>query len=366
MSSAGSYSLEMIRRLAVSAVATVAVITTVLGCSSSENNASSSSTTDTRPTRATTTTQLPDQKAVPSSGCGRTQVLSVKEKKTFLDDSNRWYLLSTPLTHDGDTPLPLVVDFHGWTEGAAIHSKLGDLATTGDEEGFIVVQPEGTDVPVRWGFGTDPKINTDLEFVTELLDELEAKLCVDRSRVYATGFSNGAMLSSSLACVMADRFAAIAPVAGVSMFDGCKPTRPVPVLAVHGTADDILKFNGGGGAGVARLAGSEDSANDTPAETTEVDINGPGYPAAAQKWADLNGCKPDPTDSKFTDSVIRRTWDCPQGGDVEFLIVNGGGHSWPGSRFAAAASSLLGSTDMSFSINDEMWKFFSRFTVQPK
>src|SRR5205814_3358644 len=100
---------------------------------------------------------------------------------------------------------------------------------------------------------------TDLQFVRNLLDELDRTLCVDDRRIYATGYSNGAFLSSAIACVLADRVAAIAPVAGVLSLPGCAPSRPIPVIAFHGTADPIVTYDGTVGKGLGNIPAPDGS-----------------------------------------------------------------------------------------------------------
>ena len=108
-----------------------------------------------------------------------------------------------------------------------------ELPAYGQEHGFLVVSPNGTGTPVRWAVDPDVEANADLQYTKALLDQLEAEQCIDTSRVYATGLSNGAFMSSVLGCTMADRIAAIAPVAGLIRPASCDPSRPVPVLAFH-------------------------------------------------------------------------------------------------------------------------------------
>src|SRR5690606_20552243 len=131
--------------------------------------------------------------------------------------------------------IPLVFDIHGLAEGAQVHARMTEMAAFGIDEGFAVVMPHGEGAIPRWEVDPDPEANADLQFIAAVLDQVEAELCIDTSRVYATGLSNGAFMSSVLACSMADRFVAVAPVAGVIHPEGCEPSRPVPVLAIHGT-----------------------------------------------------------------------------------------------------------------------------------
>ena len=125
-------------------------------------------------------------------------------------------------------------------------SKLGDL---GQKEGFVVVTPNGTQTPVQRDVTAPPATNKDVAFIKAFLAKVEAQQCIDTARVYATGLSDGAFMTSYVGCNMAGTFAAIAPVAGVQHPATCKPGRKVPVLAFHGTQDPILYFNGGIGTG---------------------------------------------------------------------------------------------------------------------
>jgi hypothetical protein len=91
----------------------------------------------------------------------------------------------------------------------------------------------------------------DVGFIDALLDNLEGDLCIDRRRVHATGMSNGAELAHRLACDLSWRIASITPVAGTDNTTSCAPTRPVPVMHIHGSADQNVPFDGGVGCGLS-------------------------------------------------------------------------------------------------------------------
>src|SRR5262249_39596228 len=114
------------------------------------------------------------------------------------------------------------------------------------KDGFIGVSPSGR-VEGKTPFWNAAPVadNYDLAFLGELLDHLESTLCLDTGKVFSTGMSNGAQMSSLLACRMPDRITAIAPVSGVEFLEPCEG-RPVPVLAFHGSDDPILPYTGGG------------------------------------------------------------------------------------------------------------------------
>jgi polyhydroxybutyrate depolymerase len=313
---------------------------------------------------ATTTTEPPAEypesvDPVASDGCGTSRVGVLQRERRTLDvaGAERWYLLSTPSAHDGRTPLPLVVELHGLAQGAENAAATGLVDDLGEREGYVSVLPQGTGEPVQWDQRFGAGDNADFDFVEELLDTLGRELCLDEARVYATGLSYGAIMSSALACGMSERFAAIAPVAGVEHPDGCDPPRPVPVLAFHGTADPILLFNGGVGDLGAALAGRSPELPDEP-----VDLDGEGYPAAVAAWAAANGCG-DAADERRSPQVLERTYDCPAEGEVRFLVVEGGGHSWPGSTAQEAIESIVGPTIDEVDATEENWAFFRRHAL---
>jgi polyhydroxybutyrate depolymerase len=351
----------MRRWIALTAVALLA-LAACSGDDSTTDAGGSSSTT----TAAETTTSTTAPQAVPSKGCGTATEAATKAKRTMaLDGVERYYLETVPARTADDEPMALVVDLHGLAEGAEVHTAMSAFGELGQKEGFAVVFPNGTGKPVRWASNPDNDPNPDLDFVAALLDRVEADLCIDTSRVYASGLSNGAFMTSLVGCKMGDRFAAIAPVAGVQFFDSCAPGRPVPVLAFHGTEDPILLFNGGVNTdALGPVLGNGSSGPTTTSTTVPTDLNGKGYPADVASWAERNGCA-DPTDEDVTDEVIHRTYDCPEGAAVEFYIVKGGGHTWPGSEFSKSIASVVGYTTFDIDATDLAWKFFQRFRLPP-
>lgn len=323
--------------------------------SPASTTASTTAGTDAAPT---TDTGPADGPAVPSPGCAAEAATGeVTDERhdvpgtTGDEGAPRWYLLTAPAAEE---PLPLVVDFHGLSEGAQVHSAMTEMGAFGLSEGFVTAVPNGTGTPVRWevSAGAD---SPELAFVDALLDDVGAVRCIDTSRIYATGLSNGAMMTSLLACFRADRFAAFAPVAGLETFDGCQPSEPEAILAFHGTADPILLFNGGVG-DLSIIEGGEPPDQSVP----EADLDGEGYPATAQRWADLLGCDPEASDEKVTEEILERSWTCPDGSEMTFVIVVGGGHSWPGSEFSAKIEDVVGPTTFDIDANEAMWEMFQR------
>lgn len=302
-----------------------------------------------------------ESEAVPSPGCELPSSPPVVEQKRTLetDGALRWYLVTVPSGPDG--PLPLVLDFHGLSEGAELHSRTSGFSALAEEEGFVVAYPQGTGALPGWSVDAGGD-NADARFVDALLSELGRILCIDLTRVYATGLSNGALLTSVLGCSRAATFAAIAPVAGISFPQGCEPATPVPVVSYHGTADPILLFNGGVGSVLVELVNGRPV---TPTELPPADLEGAGYPAAAEAWAVANGCDGH-TDEPMGESVLHRAYDCPEGADTELWIVVGGGHSWPGSEtFTGPLAGIFGPTTDEIDASRLTWEFFARHRRLP-
>ena len=277
-----------------------------------------------------------------------------------VDGVARWYLLTVPPPHPRAGPLPLVVDLHGLAEGASIEAATTQFSSKAQTDGFMAVFPEGTGSPVNWDIapGTSAHPNHDIDFMKAMLGSLEAHQCVDESRIYATGLSDGALFTSLLACTMANRFAAFAAVAGAVFDKPCHPGRRVPFLAFHGTADPILYFNGGVGSATLNNALSGRTAPTTP--LPPVNLHGKGYPANVAAWAAQDDCNPRSTDRHVSTHVILRTYKCPPGAAVEFYIIVGGGHAWPGSKISAQLALITGPSTFEINATDIIWQFFRR------
>lgn len=303
--------------------------------------------------------------ALASDGCGSSSVTAGEEKVTLQSGgAERWYIRHVPEAHDGDSPVPVVVDFHGYSEGADFHASYTKLGPFGDEKGFVTLTPHGAGEVPHWETAAG---TPDMVFVEAMLDEVEATLCVDRSRVFATGLSNGAMMTSAVSCFLADRFAAAAPVAGVAAIADCEPSKPVPVVAFHGTEDPFLGYEGGFGPGVdnlptpdgeGRLGDALDDPDVTAPGLEDVELSVPEVLAA---WGERNGCEgTEPTEESVADDVTLLTFDCPTAADTVLYRVDGGGHTWPGSDGLEGAESIVGTTTFSIDADEIMWDFFER------
>jgi polyhydroxybutyrate depolymerase len=295
--------------------------------------------------------------AVASRGCRATLALATGESRVTLTSHavERWYLRHVPSGYDGRKPTPVVIDLHGYTEGATVHATHSALGAFGDTHGFITITPQGLGTVPRW----DAEVGSDdVAFVGELLDDVERTACVDEARVFVTGLSNGAMMTSAVACALAHRVAAVAPVAGVADVEGCRPARAVPVVAFHGTADPFLAYDGGVGPAAARLPAPDGSGRTLGDLGVLERTRGPSVPEVVQAWARRNRCTGRATETHVAADVAVLRYACPAGADVELYRVQGGGHSWPGSAFSKQIAAVVGPTTDSISADEVMWDFF--------
>jgi polyhydroxybutyrate depolymerase len=333
----------------VAALVALALAAAAVGCTE-DGSASSSSTTTTVPAALVRTS--------PSAGCvspsttvlattpvaGRTKVLSDRS------DGSRWAYLGVPPQADRQRPLPLVLDLHGYSEGADVHLQFTKMEDLGRAKGFMVLTPNGSgEVPFWNSFGQPAP--DDVAYLTGLVDQVAASECVDRNRVYVAGMSNGAFMTSLLACRRPAVFAAAVAVAGLQFPDGCADGPPVPVMAVHGTDDDYVRYEGGFGDGV-RTLGVDPAMATTAGRNLSV-------PDAAEAWAGRNRCTPNSTPkvNKVASDVELMEWKgCAA--PVQLYVVNGGGHSWPGSEFSANLPDVVGRTTMTVDATELAWEFF--------
>ncbi len=351
-------------QLRMRVVVSLAVGVVLVGCTSG-----STSKAGTKSARSVTTgvgTEPVDPssvRAAKSNGCGGASpgvaAGSTRQDLTSGGDA-RWYHRDVPPAHDGVTPVPLVLDLHGYSEGADVHLMMTGLEKFGDAKGFVTLTPQGTGPVPRWDTERGSK---DLAFLGDVLDAAERDLCIDTNRVFVTGLSNGAFMTSAAACFMSDRVAAVAPVAGARNLKGCAPKRPVPMVAFHGTADGFVSYDGGLGKQALDLPAADGSGKklrDTLTPEALKARSGDSIPTIMAGWAKRNGCAARSTKTAVAADVTRIAFDCPAAGETVLYRVTGGGHTWPGSAFSQSIASLVGHTTMSIDADAIMWDFFSR------
>jgi len=265
-------------------------------------------------------------------------------------------IVHVPSAYSGSTKVALVLNLHGSGSDAADQELFSGMDATSDSDGFIVAYPQGL-IPEASGFDWnvpgEPLVGDkvvpagsadDVTFLVSLVHILEQRYCIDSSRVYSTGVSGGGRMSSQLACDASSTFAAVAPVAGLRYPTPCPTTRPVPIVAFHGTADPVDPYNGHGEA----------------YWTYSV-------PQAAMDWADHNSCSPPaapsqpptpaaPAPTQFTLTLYP---GCAGGATVELYAITGEGHEWPGGPvLPRRLTRVLGPQSSVIDANDIMWTFF--------
>ncbi|MGW5645562.1 alpha/beta hydrolase family esterase [Saccharopolyspora sp. NPDC003752] len=247
----------------------------------------------------------------PSAGCGEAAVPGASETRTIVSGGiTRSYLLHVPADYRPHEPTPVVLSFHGHSRTSEYQEELSGFSATD----AISVYPQGlvgTDGETAWQGAPYSAAADDVLFTGDLLDQLERDFCVDRTRIYAAGKSNGGGFTGVLACRMSDRIAAFAPVSGAFYPQGgeCEPERAAPILDFHGTDDQTIPYPGNPEKGL------------------------PPIPEWLAGWADRNDCGDTPIVRDEGNGVRVSKWiGCDRGGNVVHYRIEGLGHDWPSTR----------------------------------
>ncbi|HEX4216767.1 MAG TPA: PHB depolymerase family esterase [Acidimicrobiales bacterium] len=301
---------------------------------------------------------------VASSGC-QAAVAPASSQSTLSFSSvgeSGTYIQSLPPSTEGPGhPTPVVFDLHGYVEPASFQDQGTELSAFGDSHGFVTITPQRTESGVpRWDVSAR---SPDIAYLGALLTHVESSLCVDQRRVFVTGLSMGAFASSAVACELSGRVAAVAPVAGLQAFSWCHPKRPVPVVAFQGTADPFVSYTGGPGPNALKLPAPDGSGKTVGQElkTHPHAVGNPlpqSIPTQVATWAKRNGCGTTPIKTSIASDVTRVTYPCPAASSVQFYVIKGGGHTWPGGPPGVFPASLVGKTTTSISANQIIWDFF--------
>lgn len=280
--------------------------------------------------------------------------------------------LYVPTSGLGRSELPLVFDLHGSGGNGARQALHSGLSAQADRHGFLLANPDGgiadptsptnrffwnlPGVPLTGNVPIPANAPDEVQFFRDAIDQIGRSACIDVHRVYVTGFSGGARMASWLACELADRIAAVAPVAGLragipragdtTIPDAptCTPPRPVPIITFHGVHDPTNRYDG-----------------DTERRW------GYSVPTALQRWAMLDGCQEAASEQQVSTHVTKVSYRRCRG-TAELILYrtdapldHGGGHIWPHpptatSSSTAAAVEVVDQLDAS----ELIWEFFAR------
>lgn len=241
---------------------------------------------------------------LPSPGCARQTIAHGARLERTIDvgGAGRQVILDVPESVRPGAPAPLLLDFHGFGHSGAGVWQVSAFKPLAKARGFITAYPEGLPIELTLrgekmqgaGWQMDRlDDNRDVAFTAALLDQVERDYCIDRRRIYSTGFSNGAYFSQVLACALPQRIAAVAPVSGGNLRIDCAPSRPVPILIQHGSEDDLI-----------------------PATFAR---------AARDRWKAINGCQ---GDAHTGGTACQRWTDCNAAAVVEYC-EEPYAHRWP-------------------------------------
>ncbi len=272
------------------------------------------------------------------------------------DGLQRSYRLHLPA--HAPQPWPLVIVFHGFGGDGENALEQGRWVEKSNAAGFAVLAPDGSfehedraprfvGNPRSWnsGAGTGSPAQQrgvdDIGFVRALLDELLRTQPLDASRVYATGFSNGAAMAFRVGLELSERIAAIAPVAN-SLLTAPQPlNQPVSLLLIWGRDDPLNPIEGG------------------PLKRSTGAVARPSAQESWQTWGRLLHCSDEPLESVLSDRLtLMAQRECDGGASSQWITVEGLGHQWPGGRTYLRLISGPGSD--AIDATDQIWRFFSQ------
>lgn len=277
-----------------------------------------------------------------------------EQKTLMIDGRTRSYLVHAPASRDEQTPVPLVIVFHGGGGNAKGALRMSEMSVKADEEGFIAVYPDGTGRGrfLTWntynccGYALTHQVD-DAGFIRAMIEQLKKDYAIDSRRIYATGLSNGGMMAYKMGLELSDIFAAVAPIAGAMNTDEPKAGHPVSVVIFHGTEDKHVRYEGGK---------PYQQADRHPRVDKSVRY-------ALDFWARHDRC-PAPSSVERSGNVEVEIYsDCEGGSAVALYTIHGQGHSWPGGRQGIRYGNVDPPTD-ELHATDVLWEFFESHPKQ--
>ena len=264
---------------------------------------------------------------------------------------DRQYLLHVPGPDaPAAQPRALVVQLHGRGIDAIRFDWWTGFSGLADEAGFVLAMPQA--VGEIWNDGkyaAGQEID-DVGFLAAVIDDVVARMAIDPGRVYLVGMSNGSAMAGRFACERPELIAGIGQVAGTASvaFARTRPSMPVPVISFHGSADRSTPYVGGQAGGVGRILMMRNRAG--PAI---------GVDQWAAFWVSANGDEATPSVESLAPDVSVRRWRGPNPlGDLDFIRIEGGGHTWPGAAARVWVPPIFGKV-ATIDASRLIWDFLS-------
>lgn len=204
---------------------------------------------------------------------------------------------------------PLILALPGAGQTARDFAGYTGYSHLADRDGFSVAYPTATGTRPFWNIsGAVPGKPDDVAYLRKVVTAALRATCADPQRVGVTGVSNGGGMSARLACDAADVIAAAAPVAGgYGSLPACHPSRPVPILEIHGVVDHVVPYRGTG-----------------PSSAGAV-------PTFLAQWRRLDGCTGAARRTTPGARVVQLRWaSCAGGAIVQHVRIDDADHGWPG------------------------------------
>jgi len=269
-------------------------------------------------------------------------------ESVMVGNVERSWAIYVPSSYKKSKNVPMLLNFHGTGSSPEQVENIARFEAIAEREGFILVSPKAAWLNekldrITWNVDKRESDIDDLAYIDALLAKVFLNYSIDKSRVYASGFSGGGRMSSRLACDRADTFAAVAPVAGLRFPEDCSPKRAVPILTFHGKLDPVNHYT---------------LREDSPPYWRM------GIDTALSKWQKENGCGSQ-VEEKMHSNLSKIVYQpCSDKAEVVFYLSEDTGHTWPGSPAADIMKKYgMGTTEAAIAASELIWQFFEKHTL---
>lgn len=270
-------------------------------------------------------------------------VAGLRSAAMQLDGYERRFLLFVPQQYQIGMQIPLWILAPGDNDHAEKFLVASGLVQVAEQRNFAIAVLEGYNLHlnVQLNALAVDELPDDVRYTRAVLRAVAEKIRINMRQVYCAGFSRGARFCSRLASEFSSFVMSVAAVGGIRFPDPSNATRPLPIIAFHGTKDPINPFWGKG-------------------NTSYWDTS---VPTAIQSWAHFNGCKSRVIVRIARDVCMFKHSDCKDDAEVLLIAIEGGGHTWPGSEHKFPG--WFGHKTLSIDARELMWDFFRNHPVSP-